>query len=256
MPRRDPPRPSPPPPADDWALFLDVDGSLLELADTPDAVVVPPGLGPSLEALSRRLQGAVALVSGRPITAIDALFAPLELPAAGLHGLELRSSAARVAAPTPPQALAAVRGDAFAFARDWPGVVVEDKGAALGLHWRGAPTAMDALHDFAKAMLPRLPGYRLQHGNHVVELRPANGDKGTAIARLLDHPPFLGRTAVFAGDDLTDESGFAVVNARGGISILVGDREPSAAHYGVPDPAGLRRWLDDRATTTRGDLTA
>ena len=96
---------------------------------------------------------------------------------------------------------------------------------------------------FAEAALPRLPGYRLQHGDHVVELRPAEGDKGAAIRALLEEPPFRGRVPVFAGDDITDESGFAVINARGGISVLVGDRTPSAAHYGLRDPADVLDWL-------------
>lgn len=244
MPRRDPPRPRPPAPADDWALFLDVDGCLLDLAGTPDAVRVPPRLRATLEALSQRLQGALALVSGRSVAVIDALFAPLRLPVAGLHGLELRSATLQQAPPAPSPALAAIVEEALGVARAWPGVLVEDKGAALGLHWRGAPAAMQALREFADAVLPRLPGYRLQPGNHVVELRPAAGDKGAAIAALLGEPAFRDRTVVFAGDDLTDEAGFAVANARAGISVLVGDREPSAAHYALRDPAAVRRWLD------------
>jgi trehalose 6-phosphate phosphatase len=106
-----------------------------------------------------------------------------------------------------------------------------------------APNAREALRGFAEVALPRLPGYCLQHGDHVVELRPASGDKGTAIRALLEEPPFRGRLPVFAGDDLTDESGFAVVNAQGGHSVLVGTREPSAAHYALRDAAALRDWV-------------
>jgi trehalose 6-phosphate phosphatase len=248
MPRRDPPRPRPPAPADDWALFLDVDGCLLDLADAPDAVTVPPRLRATLQALSQRLDGALALVSGRSVAVVDALFAPLQLPAAGLHGLELRSATLQQAPPPPSPALAVILEEALAMARAWPGVVVEDKGAALGLHWRAAPKAMDALRGFAEAVLPRLPGYRLQPGNQVVELRPAAGDKGAAISALLGQPPFQGRTAVFAGDDITDEAGFAVVNAHAGVSVLVGNREPSAAHFALRDPAAVRRWLGSGAT--------
>src|SRR5690606_25577868 len=248
-----------------------------------------------------------ALVSGRPLRGLDHLFAPLRLPtAAGLHGLERRSAHRVQAAPEPPPAFASVHEEARRLAQRWPGAVVEDKGAALGLHWRGAPAAGDALRDFADAALPRLPGYRLQHGNQVVELRPAEGDKGAAIDALLEEPPFRGRldrpwrcecaagdslrdsgeealprlhgyrlqhgnqvvelrpaecdkgaaldalleeppfrgrVPVFAGDDITDESGFAVVNRRGGLSVLVGDREPSAAHYRLRSPEAVRRWL-------------
>lgn len=241
---RDPQRPRPPAPADDWALFLDVDGCLLDFADAPDAVTVPPTLHASLSRLSRRLQGALALVSGRAVARIDELFAPLRLPAAGLHGLERRSRIVQLAPPQVPTALTAIRAEARQVAAAWPGALIEDKGAALALHWRGDPRAADALRGFADAALPRLPGYRLQHGDHVVELRPALGDKGAAILALLEEPPFRDRMPVFAGDDLTDESGFAVVNARSGMSVLVGNRQPSAAHYALPDPAAVRAWLD------------
>src|SRR5690349_3762995 len=233
MPQRDKPRPCPPVPADDWALFLDVDGCLVDFAESPDAVSVPARLRDTLEALASRLDGALALVSGRPLQGIDALFEPLRLSAAGLHGLERRSAHGALQAPAAPAALAHVRAEADRLARQWPGVVVEDKGAALALHWRAAPAARDPLRDFADAALPRLPGYQLQHGNQVVELRPGNGDKGSAIDALLEEPPFRGRVPVFAGDDITDESGFAIVNRRGGMSVLVGTREPSAAHYAL-----------------------
>jgi trehalose 6-phosphate phosphatase len=242
--QRDPPRPRPPAPADDWALFLDVDGCLLDFADAPDAVTVPTTLHATLQRLSQRLHGALALVSGRALRRIDELFAPLRLPAAGLHGLERRSTVARLSPPPVPSALAAIHDEARQVAAAWPGTLVEDKGSALGLHWRAEPRAAAALRAFAEAALPRLPGYRLQHGDHVVELRPSSGDKGEAILALLEEAPFRGRKPVFVGDDLTDESGFAVINAHGGLSVLVGQREPSAAHYALRDPAAVRAWLD------------
>jgi trehalose 6-phosphate phosphatase len=242
--QRDPPRPRPPAPADDWALFLDVDGCLLDFADAPDAVTVPATLHATLQRLSQRLHGALALVSGRALLRIDELFAPLRLPAAGLHGLERRSTVARLSPPPVPSALAAIHDEARQVAAAWPGTLVEDKGSALGLHWRAEPRAAAALRAFAEAALPRLPGYRLQHGDHVVELRPSSGDKGEAILALLEEAPFRGRKPVFVGDDLTDESGFAVINAHGGLSVLVGQREPSAAHYALRDPAAVRAWLD------------
>ncbi|HEX2595425.1 MAG TPA: trehalose-phosphatase [Luteimonas sp.] len=236
-------RPRPPRSADDWALFLDVDGCLLDFADAPDAVTVPHALRATLDGLVQRLQGAVALVSGRSLASIDALFAPLQLPASGLHGIERRNGDRSVAAPTPPPAMDAIRDEARQIAGDYPGALVEDKGAALALHWRVAPHAAPALRTFADVALPRLPGYCLQHGDSVVELRPAHSDKGNAILALMDEAPFRGHVPVFVGDDLTDESGFAIVNAHGGMSVLVGDREPSAAHYGLPDPQAVRAWL-------------
>ncbi len=231
-------------PADDWALFLDVDGCLLDLADTPDGVVVPPGLPTRLDALSQRLGGALALVSGRTLAGLDRLFAPLHLPAAGLHGLERRHQGVHVASPEVPVALAQVRDEASRLAARHPGAVIEDKGAAIALHWRMAPQAAAELRAFAAGTLERLPGYRLQHGRQVVELRPASADKGDAIAAFLDETPFRGRLPVFAGDDLTDEHGFEIVNARGGLSVLVGAREPSVARWHLHDPAAVHEWLD------------
>lgn len=236
-------RARPPSPADDWALFLDVDGCLVDFADAPDAVRLPRRLPATLQRLAQRLDGAVALVSGRPLAGLDRLFAPLRMPSAGLHGLELRNGARLKPPPATPAALAHIRDEAGTLAAAYPGAIIEDKGPAIGFHWRAAPAARDALRALAEAALPRLPGYRLQHGDNVVELRPADGDKGSAIAALLGQPPFRGRVPVFAGDDITDESGFAVVNAHGGISVLVGAREPSAAHYALRSPHAVRRWL-------------
>lgn len=240
----------PPPPAidDGCALFLDVDGTLLDFAATPDGVVVPAHLGIALSALHRRLDGALALVSGRSLGTLDALFDPLRLPASGLHGLERRHGRSGHRAPAPPPALARVRDEARVLAQRHAGALVEDKGAALALHWRAAPHAGPDLRAFASAALPRLPGYRLQPGNQVVELRPAGRDggrtdKGMAILAFLDEAPFAGRRPVFAGDDITDESGFAAVNARGGTSVLVGPPRPSAAHFALAGPAAVHAWI-------------
>ena len=244
MPTDDPQRPRPPVPADDRALFLDVDGCLLDFADRPDGVAVPAALRASLEALSTRLGGAIALVSGRSLATLDRLFDPLRLPSAGLHGLERRAAGGRlVEAPAPAPLLEKVRTNARRVADAHPGTLVEDKGAALALHWRQAPDAAEAFREFAEAALPWLKGYRLQPGDHVIELRPASADKGDAIAAFLDEPPFAGRLPVFAGDDLTDEHGFEVVNALGGLSVLVGGRRNSAAQLALRDPADVRAWL-------------
>lgn len=243
-----PARHPPPELADGWALFLDVDGCLLDLAATPDAVVVPQGLPAYLAELHARLHGALALVSGRTIATLDALFAPSRLNAVGLHGVERRyGNGTSNAAAVPPE-LIKVRDEAARLATVYEGALVEDKGVAIALHWRQAPDAEQALQAFAAHSLDRLPGYRLQQGKQVVEMYPGNPeggsiDKGAAIATLLDLPPFSGRVPVFAGDDLTDESGFEVVNARDGLSVLVGDRTRSAARHHLPDPTAVRAWL-------------
>lgn len=248
MPDSMPSRTAPPLPDGACAVFLDVDGCLLDIAPTPDGVVVADGLVDTLATLSQRLDGALALVSGRSLTVLDALFAPLVLPAAGLHGLERRNGVERDAAPPVPPAMASLREEVMRLAARFDGAVIEDKGVTLGLHWRLAPDAEHALQAFALAALAQLPGYRLQHGKQLVELRPAEnseggGDKGTAIAAFLTEHPFAGRRPVFAGDDLTDEAGFSVVNAHAGISVLVGDRGGSAARFGLRDPADVHRWL-------------
>jgi trehalose 6-phosphate phosphatase len=249
-------RSAPPAPAGDWALFLDVDGCLLDFAAAPDDVRVPEGLVDAIAAWARRLDGAVALVSGRSLDTLDALFPALRgLPAAGLHGLERRDGRGhRQAPPAPPAALADIAAEARRIAEGYPGAIVETKGPNLALHWRQAPQAAQALRALASAALPRLPGYRLQAGDHVVELRPGGDvDKGSAILAFLAEAPFRGRVPVFLGDDLTDERGFAAINARGGISVLVGDRADSAARHALRDPAAVRAWL---AATCREDAHA
>ena len=226
-----------------WALFLDFDGTLVEFAATPDAVVVPPGLREVLAACADAFDGAVAIVSGRPIAVLDAMLRPLTLPAAGLHGLELR-----LADGTAEQAahgaagLAGLRARFMSLAREDERLVVEDKGSSLALHFRRAPERERELRAFvAEAATPH-DGHHVMHGKMVLEVRPVHADKGTAIARILETSPFAGRTPVFAGDDITDEAGFAAVNDYGGISIKVGKGE-SEATCRVPNVAALHDWL-------------
>lgn len=242
--------PAPPPLSAHWALFLDVDGCLLEFDEDPDRVRAPASLSAQLAAVSRRLGGALALVSGRGIASVDRVFAPARFPVGGLHGLERRGAATRQAAgpaAVDPVAWAALVAEARARMAAHPRARVEDKGRALALHWRAEPQAEAHAHAFARHALARLPGYRLQPGNRVLELRPAGADKGTAIAAFLEEPPFAGRRPVFAGDDLTDEHGFALVNRRDGISIVVGDRRPTLATHRLADPAAVRQWLEEAA---------
>ncbi|HEY4559630.1 MAG TPA: trehalose-phosphatase, partial [Lysobacter sp.] len=146
-----------------------------------------------------------------------------------------------------PEALRQVRDAAERVAADHPGARVEDKGIALALHWRAAPAARAALEAIAAAALPGLPGYRLQYGNCVVELRPSHADKGQAVQRLMGCEPFVGRLPVYAGDDLTDEDAFAATNALGGVSVRVGHREPSYATHTLADTAALRAWVSEAA---------
>jgi len=252
--------PLPPALPADAALFLDVDGSLLPFAPRPDAVEVPPALLERLTALQQALGGALALVSGRNLATLDLLFAPGVFAAAGLHGVERRRFGHAGVAGDAPPALLRARDAAIALIDAHPGALVEDKGAALGLHWRMvAPehkaAAELALRAFAAGALTGLPDYQLQPGDHVIELRPRHADKGSAILAFLEEAPFAGRVPVFAGDDLTDEPGFSAVNARGGISVLVGDRAGSAARFRLSDPAALHAWLGVTADALNSEVS-
>jgi len=227
----------------DFGLFLDVDGTLVELQQRPADVVVGESLKTLLVEVSRRLQGAVALVSGRSIETLDALFEPLEFPAAGLHGVERRSAAgARRGASYCDPALAGARLALTAFVESHPGTLLEDKGRALALHFRLAPQFETSARQAVSAALRALaPGYHVQEGKMVLEIKPYGFTKATAIEEFLEEPPFAGRTPVVVGDDLTDQAGFRLVEALGGISIAVGHRVQG--QWRLDNPAAVRRWL-------------
>ena len=224
------------------AFFLDVDGTLLGIRPRPEDVAADAGVRRLIADAAAAAGGALALVSGRMIEDLDRIFSPLVLPIAGLHGAEIRFfDGARIVAPV--DAMDAARPKLRDFAARHPGLVLEDKGATLALHFRQRPElageALAALEAAAQA-----PGLAVQQGKMVVELKQAGHSKATAIAALLARPPFAGRTPVFVGDDLTDESGFEFVNAQGGVSIRVGAaQEASVARYRIDDPARVRREL-------------
>ena len=240
-----PPLP-PPSPRPDWALFLDVDGTLVEIAAAPDAVVVPPQLLALLRGLQDSLDGAVALVSGRAVTTLDALFAPLHLPMAGNHGLERRTADGRVLRPDiPDAALARARAAVAAFAESRRGPILEDKTISVALHFRAAPELAGDVERLAAALAAELgPALHVQRGKMMVELRPTGGDKGSVVHDFMAEPPFVGRVPVFIGDDATDEDGFRAVNALGGISVRVGKPEgPTAARYRIAGIEAVYGWL-------------
>jgi len=234
---------------DRWALFLDVDGTLVAIAETPEAVRVEPTLLPLLERLSNASDGALALVSGRSLLGIDTLFRPMLLPAAGLHGWERRRADGTLAPIDKPAAvLAPLRPLLTAFTAPRPGLLLEDKGGSLALHYRLAPRYGAAVCQRAREIAAAEPRLRLIEGRKVVEFVPRGSDKGKAIGEFLAEPPFAGRVPVYAGDDTTDEDGFAAVNRLGGLSIQVANpeargRHGSAARYRLPSVASLRGWL-------------
>src|ERR687898_1804119 len=226
----------PPPPlrGADIALFLDVDGTLLEIEREPGAVHVPERLCRILERLQSATGGALALVSGRTLDQLDRLFSPLHLSAAGLHGLERRNFGVKTETAAPdPAAFERARRRLAEFADAHEGVLLEDKGLTLALHYRNAPAAAEEAGRVAdSAVAESARALVLLQGKMVYELKPPGVDKGRAIAAFLDEPPFAGRPPVFAGDDLTDEAGFVTINQRGGVSIRIGDGAPTAAAFG------------------------
>lgn len=232
-----------PEPQSDWALFLDVDGTLVEIAETPDGVEPDQRLPGVLAEISRILDGAVALISGRPVETLDIFFAPLRLPSAGLHGLEYRDTAGAMHRPPTSPSIRAATEAARAFASDHPDVLIEDKGTTVALHYRQNPALEPDVTAFAEGQVARFADLRLQIGKMVAELRPNGNDKGTAIRRFMAMAPFQGRTPVFIGDDVTDEAGFAVVNELGGHSIRVGAAITTAAQYRIADVSSLHQWL-------------
>ncbi len=237
------------PPPRTWALFLDVDGTLIEIAEAPDAVEVDAGVGRLLERLGRRLDGALALASGRELAALDLFFAPLVLPAAGLHGLERRSAAGMVRRCDGAAALDPARRDLKHFVDRYPGTLLEDKSATLALHYRrAAAVEHDAREAMERVRAALGSGYRVQEGKMVLELKPNIPNKRTVVEEFMAEAPFRGRVPVFIGDDVTDEEGFDAARSAGGAAIVVGletaGGRQSAATHGLGSVQELHRWLE------------
>jgi trehalose 6-phosphate phosphatase len=218
------------------ALFLDFDGTLVDIAERPEAVIVPPSLPPLLQRLSARLDGALAIVSGRPLADLDH-FLPVAIAKAGNHGAALRlTPGGEVEQPVLPQVPAAWRVRAEEFAATCPGAFVEEKAHGFALHYRQAPLAGAAAGAMMEALVAEDPdGFVLLPAHMAWEITPRGVSKGTAVAALMGRPPFAGRLPVFVGDDVTDEAGMAVARAAGGLGLRLQDR------FGTP--AVFRDWL-------------
>jgi trehalose 6-phosphate phosphatase len=239
-----------PPVSGNTALFLDIDGTLLDLARTPDRVKVPHELSRALEKLSRQLSGALAFVSGRSLDSIDTLFAPFRPAAIGAHGGEVRGFDGVVARS---QALPDLVRDIFVgLAGSIPGLLLEDKKCALALHYRLAPEARPVLTSAMEkhAKLFAAEKVHILHGKAVIEARHIGVDKGAAVAALAKQKPFAGRAILFGGDDTTDADVFRILPRLGGRGFSVGKHFPGADHI-FASPRAVRQWL---ARTAEADL--
>lgn len=252
--------PAPPPLAPDAALFLDLDGTLLEIAPRPELVRVPRELPALLARLAAHRDGALAVVSGRRLADVDGLLAPWRGAAAALHGSERRRGDGSLAQPQDAEAAAslqALRPRLRQAAAQLPGVWLEDKGETLALHYRAAPEREAELRDLAARLVAEAGDrLRLIAGKMVVELQPRHHNKGAAIAAFLAEPPFRGRLPVFVGDDTTDEDGFREVNRHGGLSIRVGPPAATAAACELPSVGAALDWLRAGAADRPGTGTS
>jgi trehalose 6-phosphate phosphatase len=234
-----------PPPAllEGAALFLDFDGTLIELAETPDAIEVAPGLGPLLGRLRDRLKGRIAIISGRSIADLEQHVPASDIAFSGSHGLELRLAGGDSRPVPAPPGLEAARDRVRSFAGDRDGLLVEEKPAGVALHFRQAPHEARRVSEFME-MLARQQSLVIQRGNMVVELRPAGADKGDAVRAFMREDGFAGARPVFVGDDLTDEHAFAAAAALGGAGVLVGPERETAARYRLASVAAVAAWLE------------
>jgi trehalose 6-phosphate phosphatase len=228
------------------AILLDVDGTIVDLAPTPREIWIPPPLRLVLSQLIERTGGAVALVSGRSVNDIDMIFAPLQLTVVGGHGAEFRPlgqlrSGSRTSAPLDP----ALKRKLAAIAEAGPGILVEDKGYSLALHYRLAPQMEELVRAEVAKICAQFPADSIEilSGKLVVEVKPAGFNKATGVRMLMSYPPFAGRHPIFIGDDTTDECVFAIMPELDGLAISVGRQVPGVTSY-FDTPDSVRAWLE------------
>jgi trehalose 6-phosphate phosphatase len=228
------------------ALLLDVDGTLIDIANTPEGVVVPATLRTTLRDLLAQSGGAVALVSGRTVDALDRLFAPLRTPAIGGHGAELRfSSDGQVLTQRSSRLGDSLRGHLQELTKIDPGLLVEDKLHSVAVHYRLAPKREADLKQRVAAIVADENSDRIEilFGKDVIDVKPKDFNKGTAVIELMSHPPFAARTPLFIGDDTTDESVFAILPELSGTGFSV-EKEMKGADGVIPSPQHVRSWLN------------
>jgi trehalose 6-phosphate phosphatase len=226
------------------ALFLDLDGTLAPFAPRPELVEPLARRTSAVSGARAALDGRLAVISGRPLEDIDRILECAAGAAAGVHGLEHRNAAGVVNRAQPDPSVALVADVFHGLAEAEPGLLVEDKGLSVALHYRNAPEAADIAKTAAEKLAKRT-GLHLQHGDCVVELRTPGADKGDALRAFMAEPPFNGALPIFVGDDLTDEAGFAAAQDLGGYGVRVGSPErPTAARYALADIEAVLVWLE------------
>ncbi len=231
---------------DDAALFLDFDGTLVELADTPGAIRVPTGLTDLLDRLRRRLDGRLAIVSGRSLEDLERHVGFAGIACSGSHGIELRLADGSHLPLSVPIGLEGMKDEVRAFAAGTEGLLVEEKPAGLALHFRRSPGEAERVGEFMTATA-RKHGMKIQRGKMVVELKPDGATKGDAIRAFMTEPDFEAARPVFVGDDLTDEDGFEAASALGGAGILVGPMRRTAASWRLSGVPQVFEWLSAAA---------
>jgi trehalose 6-phosphate phosphatase len=231
-----------PPTMDGIALFLDLDGTLAPIAATPDAIVLDFRVPDLLPRLAEKLSGRVAIISGRSLENVDRILSGSIVPVAGVHGLERRTaSGVRIGIPAHPR-LVQAHEEFLRLADVHPGLLVEDKGLGVALHYRGAPEFAETAPELGRR-LAASTGLALQEGDMVVELLTPGQDKGAAVLAFMTEAPFAGGVPVFVGDDLTDEHAFAIVSASGGFGIRVGPERDTKARYRLANVDAVIAWL-------------
>lgn len=231
------------------AFFLDVDGTLIEIAARPEAVVIPPELPDVLENLAARAGGAVALVSGRSLSSVDQLFGAERFAAAGVHGADVRLAPGQPSERAPPLE-ADLRHALRNAASEFEGVFAEDKESAVAVHYRARPEVGPVLQRALATVVSQSRGIEIMPGHCVFEVRRSGIDKGSAVKRFMAARPFAGRRPVFIGDDVTDEAGFHAVTEAGGVAVAVGAPR-DGAHAVLPDPRSVRALITHLAAEPR-----
>ena len=234
------------------ALFLDYDGTLVDLAATPEAAHPPQGLVPLLQRLAVDLDGAVAILSGRTVADIDRMLAPLEATVGGVHGAEIRMADGALECLETPEELAGIRTLCKALGSEAPALRIEDKGQAIAVHFRAVPEAEERVGQALRAALAASRDLELIHGKMVCEVRRPGIHKGAVLQRLMHHPPFRDRTPLMIGDDRTDEDAFAMALQLGGSAIKVGEGD-TVAPSRLANPDAVRHLLARAVETMKDD---